>query len=60
MRPFPLLNELPPELCDVILDFHWDVALLHSLELPVVELQVAELAWHIQLPFWSRAGRPFR
>jgi len=60
MIPFPLLNELPPELYDVILDFHWDVALLHSLDLPVVELQVAELAWHLQLPFWSRDGRPFQ
>lgn len=60
MRPFPLLNELPPELYDVILDFHWDLALLHSLDLPVVELRVAELAWHLQLPFWLRDGRPFQ
>jgi len=58
--PFPLLNELPPELRDVILDFHWDLAVLHSLDLPVVELQVAELAWHLRLPFWSRDGRPFQ
>jgi len=59
-EPFPLLSELPPELKNVILDFHWDVALLHSLELPVVELRVAELVWQLRLPFWAWDGRPFQ
>ncbi|TCO24741.1 ParB-like nuclease family protein [Kribbella steppae] len=59
-EPFPLLSELPPELKNVILDFHWDVALLHRLELPVVELRVAELAWQLRLPFWAWDGRPFQ
>jgi hypothetical protein len=59
-EPFPLLSELPPELENVILDFHWDVELLHGLELPATDLQIAELAWHLQLQFWSRDGRPFQ
>ncbi len=59
-EPFPLLSELPPELKGVILDFHWDVELLHCLDLPATDLQVAELAWHLRLPFWSRDRRPFQ
>ncbi|MFI6679687.1 hypothetical protein [Kribbella sp. NPDC050470] len=59
-RPFPLSSEVPPELYDVILDFHWDPELLWKLDLPVVELHVAELAWHLELPFWTHQGRAFR
>ena len=59
-EPFPLLSVLPAELRDVILDFHWDVELLHSLELPGIELPMAELEWHLRLPFWAYRGRPFR
>ncbi len=58
--PFPLLSVLPLELHDVILDFHWDQALLRRLDLPVVELLVAELEWHLDLPFWAHEGDPFR
>ncbi|MFG1819141.1 ParB N-terminal domain-containing protein [Kribbella sp. NPDC049174] len=59
-EPFPLLSELPPELKNVILDFHWDVELLHSLDLPTIELPVAELVWQLRLPFWAWGGRPFQ
>lgn len=59
-EPFPLLSELPPELENVILDFHWDLELHHSLDLPTTDLQVAELGWQLRLPFWSRGGRPFQ
>ena len=57
-RPFPLA--VPPELAAYILDFHWDLELLHALDLPVVELSVADLAHHLDLPFWAYGGRPFR
>jgi hypothetical protein len=59
-EPFPLLSVLPRELRDVILDFHWDVELLHGLDLPTTEVPVAELAWQLRLPFWARDGRPFQ
>ncbi len=59
-QPFPLLDVLPPELMDVILDFHWDVELLHSLDLPTTELPVAELDWQLRLPFWAWDGQPFQ
>ncbi|MFG1907610.1 hypothetical protein [Kribbella sp. NPDC048928] len=56
-RPFPLA--IPPELTAYILDFHWDVDLLHALDLPTIELPVAELAHHLDLPFWAYDG-PFK
>lgn len=55
-RPFPL--PIPPELTAYILDFHWSLDRLHALDLPVVELPVADLAHHLDLPFWAYDG-PF-
>lgn len=45
---------------EVILDFYWDVERLHALELPVRRVAVTELAWHLDLPFWSADGVPFQ
>ena len=56
-RPFPLA--IPPELTAYILDFHWDVERLHALDLPTVDLPVADLAHHLDLPFWAYDG-PFQ
>jgi hypothetical protein len=44
---------------DVILDFHWDLERLWQLDLPVAELAVTDLDWHLQLPLWSHDGKPF-
>ncbi|TDO62607.1 hypothetical protein EV651_106229 [Kribbella sp. VKM Ac-2571] len=57
-RPFPLT--VPPELTAYILDFHWDTERLHALDLPTVELPVADLAHHLDLPFWAYDDRPFQ
>jgi len=57
-RPFPLA--VPTELRPYILDFHWALELLHALDLPAVSLQVADLADHLDLPFWAYDGRPFQ
>lgn len=57
-RPFPLA--VPPELTAYILDFHWDLELLHALDLPSVALPLADLAHHLDLPFWAYEGRPFQ
>ncbi|TCC40977.1 hypothetical protein [Kribbella speibonae] len=56
-RPFPLT--VPAELTAYILDFHWDVERLHALDLPTVDLPVADLAHHLDLPFWAYHG-PFQ
>jgi hypothetical protein len=57
-HPFPLT--VPPELTAYILDFHWDLELLHALDLPTVDLPVADLAHHLDLPFWAYDDRPFQ
>jgi hypothetical protein len=57
-RPFPL--PIPPQLTAYILDFHWDLNRLHALDLPVTQLRVADLAHHLDLPFWAHAERPFQ
>lgn len=56
-RPFPLA--IPPELTAYILDLHWDIDLLHALDLPTLELPVTELSHHLDLPFWAYEG-PFQ
>ncbi|MGO1978744.1 hypothetical protein [Brachybacterium tyrofermentans] len=59
-KPFPLLAERPVALEGVILDFHWDPERLYALSIPVREVSVSALAWHLALPFWSAEGRPFQ
>lgn len=39
------------------IDFHWDVRKLWAAALPVVDLDVADLAWLLDLPFWTVRGR---
>ncbi|MFF0339654.1 hypothetical protein [Kribbella sp. NPDC004875] len=57
-RPFPLA--VPEELSAYILDFQWDLDLLHALDLPVVSMPVEALRHHLELPFWAYAGKPFQ
>lgn len=59
-KPFPLLAERPAVLEGIILDFQWDLERLHGLPLPVREVPVSALRWHLGLPLWAADGRPFR
>lgn len=58
-EPFPLLDQLPPSLRGVILEVAWDVDLLRQLDLPVVDVELADLRWQLELPWWTHEGRPF-
>ncbi len=58
--PFPLLAQVPAELRDVIVDFHFDIERLHALDLPARTVATTELAWHLDLPFWPAQGIPFK
>lgn len=49
----------PPELAGIILDFDWDRARLHALELPVEDIAVAELRWQLDLRWWKYDDRHF-
>jgi hypothetical protein len=57
-RPFPLA--IPPELTAYILDLEWDLNQLHRLDLLKISVRVADLAHHLDLPFWRYDGRPFQ
>ena len=59
-RPFPLAALVPPELEPYLLDFHWDIAVLHRLDLATIDVPLADLAPHLDLPFWLYEGRPFQ
>ncbi|TCC53432.1 hypothetical protein E0H75_06965 [Kribbella capetownensis] len=59
-RPFPLADQVPPELSSYILDFHWDLSLLRQLELATLSVPLGELVGHLDLPFWAYGGRPFQ
>src|SRR5690348_5919600 len=58
-QPFPLLNVMPPILQDVVLDFIWDRERLWSLDLPITQVPIEQLDWHLRLPMWAYDGRPF-
>ncbi|HEY1178384.1 MAG TPA: hypothetical protein VGF17_19690 [Phytomonospora sp.] len=58
-RPFPLAALVPEALRGVLLDFHWERERLWALDLPVAEVAVEELVWHLELPFWAVGETPF-
>ncbi len=38
------------------MDFHWDNEKLWSLVAPIEDIDVSELEWHLDVPFWSYEG----
>jgi hypothetical protein len=51
---------MPDSVRDAIPVRLWDRERLHALELPVVEMPVADLLWLLDIPLWADAGEPFR
>ena len=45
-------KKFPPEIAEYF-DSTWDKRELWSLELPRSALQISELEWHLDFPFWS-------
>jgi hypothetical protein len=52
-------GDLPEVLRGVLLDQPWDIERLLALDLPVGRTPVADLGWHLDLPFWREDGRWF-
>lgn len=50
---------LPSEIEAVGVDFPRDLEKLWALELPVEEIPIEELAWHLDLPFFWQPDLPF-
>ena len=50
------MKKLPKIIKDVGFDFNWSEKKVWSLEVPVEELDISELDWHFEIPFWSTQG----
>jgi hypothetical protein len=49
-------GDVPEALRGVLLHFAWDLRRLFALDLPHGRSDVADLAWHLDLPFWRENG----
>jgi hypothetical protein len=46
-------DQLPKEIREQGMDFHWSNQKVWDLDIPVEELDIYELEWQLDLPFWS-------
>lgn len=46
-------KQLPKIIKDVGYDFSWDEKKVWELDVPVEEMDVKELEWHFEIPFWN-------
>ena len=44
---------IPKIIEDVGFDFHWDSRRVWALDEPVIEMDINELIWHFDIPFWE-------
>lgn len=49
-------QEIPQIIKDVGFDFDWSEPKVWALEVPTEEIDVNELAWHFDIPFWDEGG----
>ncbi len=49
-------NNAPQIIKDVGFDFDWDSRKVWALEEPTVEMDIADLLWHFDIPFWEKEG----
>lgn len=52
-------NDLPKEIQEEGMDFHWDNQKMWSLDIPIEEMDVGKLEWQLDLPFWDHAGSKY-
>ena len=45
-------HELPKIIKDVGFDFDWSEEKVWALQIPTVDMDVAKLEWHLDVPFW--------
>jgi hypothetical protein len=46
-------KEFPKIIEEVGFDFSWDNKKVWNLKIPVEEIDISELEWHFQIPFWD-------
>lgn len=52
-------QKLPQIIEDVGFDFHWSNEKVWELDIPVEEIDVSELEWHFDIPFWNQPGEGY-
>ena|SRR5260221_14790209 len=45
---------IPDIIKEVGFDFHWDSAKVWKLDLPIIDMDINELIWHFDIPFWEK------
>lgn len=48
-----IMNKMPEIIKEVGFDFSWSEEKVWSLDLPVETMNVSELDWHFDIPFWN-------
>lgn len=46
-------KDLPEIIKQVGFDFWWDINKVWQLDIPVEEINIRELIWHFEIPFWA-------
>lgn len=49
-------KQKPKIIEEVGFDFSWDSKKVWALEEPVMEMDIQELLWHFDIPFWEKEG----
>jgi len=47
--------QIPNSIEEVGFDFHWDIKKVWALDIPITKMDIKELDWHFDLPFWELA-----
>ncbi|MBS3156328.1 ParB-like nuclease domain-containing protein [Candidatus Woesearchaeota archaeon] len=50
------MKVVPKIIKEVGFDFHWNVEKVWALNYPAEEIDIRELEWHFEIPFWSKKG----
>ena len=50
-------KKVKPKIIDEVgFDFHWEEEKVWALDVPVEEMDISELEWHFDIPFWWTEG----
>src|SRR6187549_1357097 len=58
-KPFDLWPHVPPAIQAIMPNATWNRAQLRALALPVRDIPIAQLRWHLDLPWWPYGERVF-
>lgn len=52
-------KNLPKIIKEVGFDFHWSEEKVWVLDIPIEEMDISELEWHFDIPFWRTPGNSY-